>query len=384
MMSPLQQCASYVIVDALCFALTIIIASNVTRDSGSERQVRFFFMLLTSNLVFVISDSLWAILAIATGGNFDFGILSVVNCICLTAVAFAAYFWFCFSLAYFESRITNNRTTIFLAAIPAFLVVVIYVIGYFTGEIIILQPDGSITYGVLHSAITYVMLLYLAAATIVALHQYRQATTRSRKRMALVFILFMLPPVMAGVFDMFIPNTPIAAAGMMIAISFVMMAIQEDRISSDALTGLNNRRRAESYLEDKLLHASEEEPLCLLIIDMDRFKEINDTYGHLEGDHALQLMGDTLRSVCSETNAFAGRWGGDEFVVITTVKSSEDARNLAGLVQQTLSQIAIDSQVEYDLQCSVGYALCPPANSSISLISRADESLYQNKQVHYQ
>lgn len=109
----------------------------------------------------------------------------------------------------------------------------------------------------------------------------------------------MLAPLAAGITDIFVPDMPVAAAGAMVSIVFVIMHMQESRISNDALTDLNNRRRADAYLEDAIARSSEARPFFFFIVDMDRLKSINDTYGHLEGDHALQMMANALRKACS-------------------------------------------------------------------------------------
>ena len=379
MVSNFQFCAAYVIVDALCFVLTVIISSNVSRDAGSERQVRYFFMLLTSNMIFVIFDAVWAILVI--GGVIEPTelLLSVVNGINLTAIAFTGYFWFAFSLAYFGKRIAGSRLLL-LPAIPAALVPVFHAIGYFIGQNVIFMPDGTVAYGFMHTIVAIVPMLYLLASTVVAVNEYRNASTSAQRRMYLAFVLFMVAPAASGVIDMFIPNMPVVAACIIISITLVMMSMQESRISSDALTGLNNRRRAEAFLEDEMSHASADRPVRLFIIDMNHFKAINDTYGHLEGDHALQLMAESLRDVCSQTNAFACRWGGDEFAVIATRQTPQDPDTITTLIKRTLQEKAHDAQVPYKLECSVGYASCESESEQLNaLVARADEMLYQNK-----
>lgn len=382
MVPAINFCIAYVVVDALCLIITVIIASNVTRDSGSERQVRYFFMLLTANLVFDVFDAVWAILVFSQVFTPSVTVLSVVNGINITAVAFSAYFWLSFSLAHFQSQITDSNRLRFLTAIPALLVIVFHVIGYYTGQNVIFGQDGSISYGIMHSINTLVPMLYLVAATVAALHRYLHANSQSVRRMSLVFILFMLAPAASGVIDAIVPDMPVAAAGIMISIVFVMMAMQEARISSDALTGLNNRRRADSYLEESMSRASAEEPTYLFIIDMDHFKAINDTYGHLEGDHALQLMASALRTVSAQLGAFAARWGGDEFVLICAHGEGCEPEQVAALVQAALAKEERGSEGKYELACSVGYAKCDSdAMDRSRLVSEADAMLYRNKQL---
>ncbi len=383
MTTAFQFFAAYLIVDVLCIALTVVIASNVSRDSGSETQVRYFFLVLSSFLVFSIFDAVWAF--VAYSGLVDAGevVLAVVNGINLTAIGFAAYFWLCFTLARFNSKITDNRSLRLLAAIPACLVPVIHVVGFFTGQNIVTLPDGMWTYGICHLLITCVQLSYIVAATVIAAYRHRHATTRAERHLSLVFISFMVPFVIAGVVDSIIINTPIATACIMVSLTFVMMSMQESRISSDALTGLNNRRRADAFLEDSMEHASAEHPLYLFIIDLDDFKSINDTYGHLEGDHALKLMANALRTACSQANAFAARWGGDEFVVICPDMGENDPSRISALIEGSLTDMVNTAHLKYNLVCSVGYASCEsPTEGCAQLISEADNMLYRVKRAH--
>ena len=379
MVTAFQFFFAYLIVDALCVALTIIMASKISRDAGSETQIRYFFFILTAFLVFAVFDALWAFIAYSGLVDAPEEVLSLVNGINLTAIGFDAYFWLCFTLVSFGSRLTDNRAMRLLFAVPAILVPIVHIIGYFTNQNVITLPDGTWTYGICHMIITSIHLLYIAAATVVAIHKYRHATTYSQRHMCLVFIAFMVPFVVAGIVDALVVNTPIATACIMVSLAFVMMSMQEARISTDALTGLNNRRRAKAFLEESVAHASPEHPLHVFLVDLDDFKDINDTFGHLEGDHALQLTANALRSVCGQTNAFTARLGGDEFVSICT-EPIVDPDCFADLIKNTLSDTMEKAQTGYNLTCSIGYALCTSPDESLStLLNQADERLYVTK-----
>lgn len=382
MVTTFQFFVAYLIVDMLCATLTVIIASKVSRDSGSETQVRYFYLVLAAFLAFTLFDAIWDF--IAYSGLVDVGevALSVVNGLNLTAIGFDAYFWLCFTLARFNSKITDNRVMRILMAIPAAAIPILHIIGFFTNQNVITLPDGSWAYGICHIATTLVSLSYIVAATAVAIHKYRQATTQTERRMCLVFIAFMVPFIVAGVVDSLVVNTPIVSACIMVSLAFVMMSMQEWRISSDALTSLNNRRRADAFLEDNMAHISADHPLHLFIMDIDDFKNINDTYGHLEGDHALKLVADALRATCAQTNTFAARWGGDEFILISVGNAGLNPEHVMQLVRDNLTSAAITAGVEYELNCSIGYALCTsPETSHSSIIGQADDMLYKSKRA---
>lgn len=376
--------AAYLIVDLLSIALIFIIAGNMKRDSGSETQVRFFFLSLTAFLVFTVLDGVWAFFAYSGFVEHNYLALGIINGINMTAIAFAAYFWVWFTLARFECRVTNDNTIRALLAVPAALVPVIHTVGYFMGENVTSLPDGGIMYGVCHITINCIQWFYVSVATIYAIYKLRQATTRADRQMCMAFVAFMIPFIIAATVDTLIPGTPIAAASIVVSFVFIMTWMQESRISNDALTGLNNRRRADAFLDEIMPRVSPQQPLYLFIIDLDKFKEVNDTYGHLEGDHALQLMANALRRTCAQVNAFAARWAGDEFIIICPKSSKENPDDIVRLIKTSLADVAHEANLDYELSCSVGYALCETPNESYAdILSRADVMLYEDKIVSH-
>lgn len=93
------------------------------------------------------------------------------------------------------------------------------------------------------------------------------------------------------------------------------MKIQETRITIDMLTQINNRTKMMQYLEGKM-NSNSKYPLCCIMLDVNHFKEINDTYGHLEGDYALMSIAKVLKASCSCFPCLLARFGGDEFFVV--------------------------------------------------------------------
>ncbi len=99
--------------------------------------------------------------------------------------------------------------------------------------------------------------------------------------------------------------------------------------TTDPLTGLANRRRLRSAFADELNRAARyNTPLALLLVDLDRLKDINDRHGHADGDRALQLVAEALRRTCRATD-LAARYGGDEFIVLAVNTPAPEARVLA-------------------------------------------------------
>lgn len=95
----------------------------------------------------------------------------------------------------------------------------------------------------------------------------------------------------------------------MLAFASIYINIQNGEISTDYLTGLYNRRRLDEHLQRRLRMRRKEQKLFVIMMDMDKFKDINDKYGHAVGDEALVKMAELLRGICKESDDFIARMG---------------------------------------------------------------------------
>jgi diguanylate cyclase (GGDEF)-like protein len=157
------------------------------------------------------------------------------------------------------------------------------------------------------------------------------------------------------------------------------IAVAENRASTDALTGLPNRRAMNDTLKRMAAHAGRTaQPLAAIAFDLDRFKNINDRYGHEAGDAALSVVGECLRENLRESD-FAARIGGEEFLILAPDTDVEGARVLAEKVRESLSREQVTPLLE-PLTASFGIAVMPfHATSSDSLVRRADRASYLAK-----
>jgi diguanylate cyclase (GGDEF)-like protein len=147
---------------------------------------------------------------------------------------------------------------------------------------------------------------------------------------------------------------------------------------TDALTGLPNRRYFFSALESLLECAEGSDKFCVGLIDLDRFKPVNDTHGHIQGDRLLQLLGERMMTQCP-ANVIVARLGGDEFGVIV-MAGMEQAETVIQTLFGAIRQPARLGDVIVSVGCSAGLAVYPDtATSASSLFDRADFALYHAK-----
>ncbi|WP_035667965.1 diguanylate cyclase domain-containing protein, partial [Halalkalibacter akibai] len=149
----------------------------------------------------------------------------------------------------------------------------------------------------------------------------------------------------------------------------------------DELTGLPNRRFLMMKLAKAVIQANElNEKLAVMFIDLDRFKLVNDTLGHLLGDRALTLVATRLKMALAEKDLLA-RVGGDEFIVlISNLQSLKQAKDTADqLLEKIRDPILIDGY-EFTLTASIGIAIFPESGTEVeTLIKSADAAMYRAK-----
>ena len=147
---------------------------------------------------------------------------------------------------------------------------------------------------------------------------------------------------------------------------------------TDALTGLANRRTFESTLERELSRAERSgEQLTLVMLDLDHFKSLNDTYGHQAGDEVLKMAASALIEACRDFDTPA-RYGGEEFVAVLPACTTSESLVVAERLRQCMNNI----DFEHPVTASAGVATFPAhASDAQSLIKAADEALYESKRA---
>jgi diguanylate cyclase len=157
----------------------------------------------------------------------------------------------------------------------------------------------------------------------------------------------------------------------------------EERAKTDTLTGLANRRALDEFFRAAQMKAMEvEDPLSILLLDIDNFKHFNDNYGHAVGDQVIRLIASVLRERVRE-NDLAARYGGEELIGVLPGADLETCHIIAERIRATIAECRITrrSTGEYlpDITVSIGIAQFRPGESMSDLIERCDRALYRAK-----
>lgn len=165
-----------------------------------------------------------------------------------------------------------------------------------------------------------------------------------------------------------------------VSIGCCALCLQNERLYRDTHTHLYNRTYLKS-LEQRLKKQSSH-IFTAIFLDVNKFKSINDTYGHLEGDRALIRVAEALRDSVADKGEVI-RYAGDEFFILYN-SSIDDAKKLVDSINEQLSKLQIDTGKLYSLSVSAGIASLDLKNESIDdVLDRTDKLMYENKRGNY-
>ncbi|GAB1261407.1 hypothetical protein NBRC116495_21140 [Aurantivibrio plasticivorans] len=154
----------------------------------------------------------------------------------------------------------------------------------------------------------------------------------------------------------------------------------EYQANHDSLTNLPNRQKFYTVLENHLQYVSESNPLAVVLLDLDRFKELNDTLGHHIGDLLLKKIGPRLETVVKTVNGMVARLGGDEFAIVLPGTNNDEWRTIARALCDAVNEPFNLNGFQAEIKASIGLALAPKHASDISGLMRyADIAMYQAK-----
>lgn len=371
----------YAITEIYCLVFASIIWLRLNSSLGSEHEVRQLRNMICSYLGMLITDVFWAL---TENGTLHPPRLlnAAVNAVTVICVACGCYFWFCFIEDRLHFSHASDKRFNRLLKVPMLTVVALDTASIFTGWLFYIDDQRHYQSTSLFGIQTAVDYFYLLIPTIWSV--CRAVRTRSSQERAeyWTYALYMVAPLLAGVLEDSFPHVPLLALNIFMMILILFLMIQNMQVYHDALTGLNNRRRLNRYLQDCLPKASAERPLLLFIMDINSFKSINDLYGHLEGDHALQLFAGVIRDVSARHFAFAARYGGDEFCMVMDAQG-HTPEEITAEIRQALSEtkiVDIEGNRPYSMTVSIGYTVCSSEGSQPELVlARADKQLYEEK-----
>ncbi len=187
-------------------------------------------------------------------------------------------------------------------------------------------------------------------------------TLRNRKNLErksfFSLLFFVIPPVISIILQVAFYGISIILNSIVLSLLVAFLNLQNQDINTDYLTKVNNRKKLDGYLEKKINNSTFEKSFSAILIDINDFKYINDTFGHCTGDLALSAAAELLKNSIREKD-FIARFGGDEFCLVLDASTTHDLEAVVSRIKRQLKLYNESGNHIYSLGFSMGYAVYP-------------------------
>jgi diguanylate cyclase (GGDEF)-like protein len=285
-------------------------------------------------------------------------------------------------LLYAHNEVFQNEDKTRRFAIPIFAVVgvnfMLLVISQFTGWYYYIDSAN-----IYHRGPLFLMSAFFTVALIIAaLVMITVNRKKIEKKHYSTLVFFAVPPMAGIVLQILLYGWSLMLNSLVLSIFMVFLNIQNHSIHTDYLTGVFNRKKFEAYLNAKINSSSKKKAFSAILLDMDHFKAINDTYGHEMGDDALQLCVKLLRKSLRSKD-FIARYGGDEFYIILDISDIAALEGIIARINDCIEEYNETGAQPYNLGFSIGYAVydCKSAMKAEDFKNLLDKKMYENKQA---
>lgn len=285
------------------------------------------------------------------------------------------YLWAKFIMVHMNIPFSDIRRNIYRTI--GLISIVLLVINIFY-PLVFSVSDGRYQRG-----FAYIIFLIFAAFYILdSLYLYVKRVKKNGSLKLFPVHIFLIPVILGVVIQAFFVEIAITWTSIAISVAGIMTALKNEIIFTDCLTGLYNRM----YLEFIHKRACNKKDCWVsgIMIDLNGFKQINDNYGHAEGDLALCIVADLLRKSFSEYGVVT-RYAGDEFVIMLNTTDDQLIQKIIKSAKKNFVTENEKNDKPYQLSASMGYAITNLSNEIIDdFMNRIDEQMYQDKMKYYE
>lgn len=371
---------SYLELNTCCLVIIMLILYRQSQGLDKRLTSKTFTELLISAMVYVLLD-----LICGLQQNLAIHLSPAVSTVLNAGFYISSYSLTHLAFAFTECELGRNwvadKKKRMQSLIPAGILTIMTLCTLKWHFFFYIDADGLYHKGPYYAVVipfVYIYILMIAFRVITMLPEKKYYAFHGKLEMVTGIVVF---PLIAGIIQAFYPGISIVCVGLTLGIIQAFTAFLTNRITTDELTQVNNRTKLVQYLENYIeSHGAEEETeLRFLMIDLDDFKGINDTYGHIEGDEALIRTANVLKRTMSGYPGILARYGGDEFCIAGEMPGKR-AEDLIEEIYTNLDKANALAAKPYNIGMSIGCAQFTKEIKTIpDLVNSADENLYQRK-----
>ena len=373
----------YVEANIVCIIIFILMLMRSIRGVDHQAKQRIFNIVLMCNINYFICDSFW-ILVLNGYLLKNLFTVSLVNCGNSILLMSICCFWYIYVEMNQKVISLENRITRLHVQLPAIILSLInvFLFIFFPSLMIDENFEQTLLYIILFIPVP---IFYIFAGIIRSLARAIKTDNPDVRSTNLTIMFYGVAVVIFGVLQMIGLDIPIFCFGCTITMIYMYLASLDDLVSLDPLTSLNNRAQLNRYVYQELQHQSDATHYVIMF-DLNDFKNINDHYGHIEGDRAIIKAAEIIKTVCGKdkNRPFIARYGGDEFIAIVRTENEEEVIALSEAIRNGFKENNDNSDKEYELSCAIGHAsFCKTFKDFLEAINKADEMLYEEKKKYH-
>lgn len=369
-------------IDAFSSIITLVIYHSYKRDFANTNDICLLRKIEMTVLLIIFADmGMWAL--DGKEGSFMRALSYMTGIFFFVMEIAVTLGWLRYAWHRIFGRNIQREKEFYYVLLPFTVLGLLVISSPLTGWCFYLDPANYYHRGLLSTLLYAILLAYLMSISVMALTQYKKETLIDRKQELLTIAFFPVPPFIGGLMQTVFFGLSLIWPCAVFSCLLVLLNKESQAISQDSLTGLNNRRSMEKYLH--IFEEDSEQPVTLIMLDINNFKEINDQYGHIIGDAALIEAANILRTVFRGTTAFLARYGGDEFVVIMPEGEESTVVETIGKIRKSFDSFSKTEHFPFGLSVSAGYAISTQKsdNRTVGLLKEADENMYRDKALYF-
>ncbi len=379
-MLPLNMVILCIAVDVIAMVICVLVKINFgvrVKTVNSYDNTLFGYMVSCTMVILSMDIITW----------FSMNIFSVfiINYIA-TAIYYSFHlifstFWVLYSDYKFFGSKKRLKKVLPILLIPVVLLTFFSFFSYKFPFFYSIDLNNEYHRGIYYGDFVLINFMYYFYAVILGIKKIliNRKNNISDKKLIL-FIVYPALPIVAAVIQMLFYGVSIT--WILIALSFVIIYVnfQNTQLFIDPLTGINNRYGYDAFTDKYFSKIAADKLIFLALLDLDKFKQINDKFGHLEGDNALKIVARMIKDNVND-NDFVARLGGDEFVVVGQRDSLDEVDKSIDLIKKVLEIYNQNIFKQYQVSISIGYAINKKGGmkSKKELLLEADKNMYREK-----
>lgn len=355
------------------------------RGKDNSMSSRWYTAVLALFILSFVSNAAWGLIrGFSSSLAAHLGLQFFFKTMFLVFLNLAVFAWVGYSETEMGNREFNDADQMKVVFLPILFILVVVCTNGYTKVIFDIDVHGRYHMEDLFQAQMGIYVFYTGITGIRMLGKAMYESDPIKKSQMLQIGSFPMSFLLSWLLKTLIGDEfPVICVFVTLWLLFVFVGSTSEQVSTDKLTQIHNRQNLLTYINTKIrMH---EDRLFLIMMDIDYFKRINDTYGHQEGDQALIRTANALKSAAQSMTRrpYLARYGGDEFMVVAEAENIEEIRALCEEIQDQLDYFGSWSEKKYQMSLSIGIAEWQEGMKQKDLIEAADQTLYRVKEEHH-